>query len=391
MAEKVDTSSVLTDVSGRSENRVPENDVKFEPKWYRDGDAWVKLFLEPVEPGKFKQHDYIYNVPGKNEFPKEKWSSVECRDGFHITRRRDVWAHLDLHAYKSAYIAEVVSMGEELYDNLRDKKRKVRVVAFGPAVPLADVLGKHPDDFEYGGTLLWSVTNNHLNLVKLAISNNPRQYAYGLAIHLALVNGNEQVADVLIENCEVEEIRQHMLNYAISHGRVDFVKRLMENTSVIAMFFKTACEDSQFEIFQLLCAKYGDPKCSDIIIGALWGGSADILNYLKSRGIDMSDFGMFVHACVHAPLQTVKYLVSEGADIKHPLIVYIAKRHACDDDDDDGDGDGDDDDDAAVRKYLLAHIDDKSEVSWCKELDRKINKIRKKFLKRIEAGELDGE
>jgi hypothetical protein len=222
MAEKVDTSSVLTYVAELLKIWVPEN----EPKWFRDGDKWVKIFLEPIAPGKFKQHDHVYNVPGKNEFPKERWSSAACKDGFHITRRRDVWRHLYLHKYKSAYIAEVVSMGDEVYDDADQLKRKVRVVAFGPAVPLTDVLGKHPDDFKNGEMLKWSAANNHIEMVKLVISKNPDILDHGRAFELALVNGNDQIAEFLIENCKNNAGRQNMLRKAICHGRVDFVKLL---------------------------------------------------------------------------------------------------------------------------------------------------------------------
>jgi hypothetical protein len=384
MAENVITVSALIDVSDRSENEVPENEVpgtavpendvisgsdtaeaQNEPKWYCDGDAWVKIFLEPIAPGKFKQFDYIYNVPGKNELPKERWTSEGCIDGFHITRRKDVWYHLSLHDYKSAYIAEVVGMGDEFYDNLRCKKRKVRVVAFGPAVPLGDVLGKHPDDFKKGHMLVWSATNDHIESLKLAVSINSDAYAYGCAFEIALKNGNDQIAEFLLENCKNDAGGEELLNKAISWGRVDFVKRLMENTSVNASFIQTACKYGQFEIFELLRAKYGDPKCSDITLSALRGGNVNILNYIKSRGVDMSDFQIFVYACVlDAPLQTVEYLVSEGADVKQPLIAYIAKKgYAINE----------------VREYLLTHIDDKLEVPECEEFERGIEEIRDIF------------
>jgi hypothetical protein len=383
MDENFYTSSASTDVSDRSENRVPENDVNSgsctlvtqnEPEWFRNGDAWVKIFLEPVEPGKFKQHDYVYSVPGENEFPKERWSSAECRDGFHITRRRHVWAHLKLHGYKSAYIAEVVSMGDEFYNN--PHKRKVRVVTFGPAVPLDDVLGKHMGDFEEGHMLVWSAANNHLEMAKLFISKISDSYTYCWAFEIALENGSEQVAEFLLEKCENDVKRLEMLKYAIRHGRADFVKRLVENTPFDASFFEAACSYGQFEIFQLLCDKYGEPKCSDIILDALRGGNVDILKYIKSRDVDMTDFEMFVYACTnyYSPPQTVEYLVSEGADIKHPLVAYIAKKHAYN----------------KVREYLLSQIDGKSKVQWCEKSDGEIYEIRTNFRKRIEAGEFDG-
>jgi hypothetical protein len=387
MAENVITaSSTMIAVADRSENEVPENDVNSgsctlvtqnEPEWFYDGDAWVKIFLEPVAPGKFKQHDYVYNVPGENEFPIERWSSAACIDGFHITRRRDVWVHLELHGYKSAYIAEVVSMGDEFYDNLHQCKRKVRVVTFGPAVPLANVLGKHPDDFKFEQMMNWSAANNHIELLKLAVSMKPNPYNYGRAFDYALGNGNVQIADFLIENGN-DERRQKMICNAIRYDRTYFVKRLMENTSVDVGFFQTACEYGQFEIFQLLCARYGEPKCSDIIYEALCGGNTDILKYLKSRGVDMSDFGMFVFVCTKyfPTVETVKYLVSAGADVKHPLIAYIAKKYLREE---------------VARECLLTQIDDKSEVPWCERLDDEIDEIRSTFCKRIEAGEFDGE
>jgi hypothetical protein len=377
MTEKVETSSALTDGAEHFVFEVPEIEVDNEPKWYRDGDAWVKIFLKPIAPGKFKQFDYVYNVPGENEFPKEKWSSKECKDGFHITCRNDVWAHLDLHDYKSAYIAEVVSMGNEFYDNPHQLKRKVRVVTFGPAVPLTEVLGKHPDDFKDGEMLKWSAANNHIELLKLAVSKNPEPYAYGWAFDFALKKRNEQIADFLLEKCDNEMERQKMLYSAICYGRLDLVKRLMKNTPVIVAFFEAACETGQFEIFQLLRAKYGEPKCSDIIYEALRGGNVNILNYLKYRDIDMTDFGMFVYACTeYEPnVETVKYLVSEGADVNHPLIMHIAKRYATDE----------------VREYLLTQIDDKSELPRCERLNDEIGQIRTTFCKRIEAGEMDGE
>jgi hypothetical protein len=338
------------------ENTISEC-IENEPDWYRDGDAWVKLFLEPIAPGKFKQHDYIYNVPGENDFPKERWSSAECKDGFHITRRKDVWAHLELHGYKSAYIAEVVSMGEELYDNPDQLKRKVRVVAFGPAVPLTEVLGKHQDDFEDGEMMAWSVKNNHFEMAKLVGSNNPDSYAYG-TFEIALENGNDRIADYFIEKCESEEGIENMFWSAITRGRVDFVERLVEKTSVRVIFFKTACAYGQFEIFQLLCAN------------------------IRSRGVDMSDFGMFVHACSFPGLRSnanaVEYLVSEGADVKHPLIAYIANSHG-------------DEEAREVREYLLFQIDDKSKVPMCEDLENEISEICYTFRKRIEAGEFDGE
>jgi hypothetical protein len=394
MDKDVITASELIDVSDRSEIGVPENEVpgtavpennvnsdsdtavaQNEPEWFHDGDAWVKIFLKPIAPGKFKQHDYVYNVPGTNEFPKERWSSEECIDGFHITRRKDVYYHLILHDFKSAYIAEVVSMGDEFYDNPDAYKRKVRVITFGPAVPLAGVLGKHPDDFKLGRTLAWSVKNDHLDLVKLDASNSSLIYNYGWAFSFALVKRNERLAEILIENCENDKERQEMLCNAIRYGRVDLVKRLMENTSVYVNFFSLACSQGQFEIFQLLCTKYGEPPCSDIIESALDGGNVDILNYIKSRGVDMSDFGMFVFACTYAPLQTVEYLVSEGADVKHPLIAYIAKIYVR----------------KEVREYLLAQIDDKSKVRGCEKLQREFYEIRNTFINRIRAGEFDGE
>jgi hypothetical protein len=372
MLTSVNIFSALTYVAELLKIWVPEN----EPEWYRNGGAWVKIFLEPIAPGKFKQHDYIYNVPGENEFPKERWSPAACRDGFHITRRKDVRWYLTLHDYKSAYIAEVVSMGEEFYDNPDQHKRKVRVVAFGPAVPLTEVLGKHPDDFESGYMLRWSAANNHLELVKLAISKNPDSYPYNWVFGLALKNGNEQIADFLFEKCENERESQSMLWYVICYGHVDLVKRMMENTHVDVYFFKAACEYGHFEIFRLLCANYGEPKCSDIILTTLHGGNVNILNYLKSRGVDMTDFGMFVYACTNRAynLETVKYLVSGGADVKHPLIAYITKRHAH----------------KKVREYLLTQIDDKSEVYWCADLDDEIVQISNTFFKRINAGEFDG-
>jgi hypothetical protein len=394
MAENVITDPALIDVSDRSENGVPENEVpgtavpennvnsgsctavaQNEPEWYRDGDAWVKIFLEPIAPGKFKQHDYIYNVPGENEFPKERWSSEECIDGFHITLRGDVRFHLPLHDFKSAYIAEVVSMGDEFCDNPREYKRKVRVVAFGPAVPLVEVLGKHPDDFKNEKMMVWSVRNNHLEMVKIAFSNNPNEYVYGWAFMIALVNENDQIADFLIESCKHDRGRQEMLNNAILYGRTHFVKRLIENTSVDVSFFRVACFLGQFEIFELLRDKCGEPKCSDIILAALRGGNVNILKYIKSRGVKMSDFGIFVSVCTYygSNVETVEYLVSEGSDTKHPLIAYIAKGYAC----------------KEVCEYLLTQIDDKSEVPKCGDLEGEINEILSTFYKRIGTGEFD--
>jgi hypothetical protein len=398
MDKDVITASELIDVSDRSENGVPENEVpgtevpendvnsgsctvvaqnEPENEWFRDGNAWVKLFLEPIAPGKFRQHDYIYNVPGENEFPKEQWSSKECQDGFHITRRRNVSYHLPLHNYKSAYIAEVVSMGDEFYDTAHQRERKVRVVAFGPAVPLVEVLGKHPRDFKEGHMLLWSAVNNHIDLVELAVSKKQNMYIYGWAFGIALENGSDQIAEFLLENCKNTAGRQEMLYNAIRYGRVDYMKRLMENTSVDVSFYRVACFNGQFESFQLLRAKYGEPKCSDIILAALDGGNVDILKYIKSRDVDMSDFEMFVYACTNydSSVETVEYLVSEGADVKHPMIAYIAKKHAFNE----------------VGEYLLTQIDDKSEVNCCDKLEEEIAEIRENFLIRIKAGEFDGE
>jgi hypothetical protein len=377
MAEKVDTSSALTDVSEHFENEVAEDDVNVEPDWYRDGDAWVKLFLKPIAPGKFKQFDHVYDVPGENEFQKERWSSEECIDGFHITRRRDVWFHLTLHGYKSAYIAEVVSHGDEFYDSLHQGKRKVRVVTFGPAVPLTEVLGKHPEDFKSGHMLAWSVANNHIEMFKLAVSKKSDQYNYDWAFAFALGKRSEQIADFLIEKCDNDEDRKDILLSAIRYGRVDFVKRLMENMPVNVSFFRVACSRGKFEIFELLCDKYGEPKSSDIIESALHGGNVDILKYLKSRDVDMSDFGMFVYACTHytSNTNTLKYLVSAGADVTHPLIAYVAKSYAIV---------------KEVPEYLLTQIDDKSEVQWCEDLDREIDEILTTFFNRIRVGEFDG-
>jgi hypothetical protein len=363
---------------GECESRILKDETaafasENEPEWYRDGDAWVKIFLEPIEPGKFKQHDHIYNVPGENEFPIERWSSEESIDGFHITRRKDVWRHLYLHDYKSAYIAEVVSMGNEFYEIPCNLARKVRVVTFGPAFLLTEVLGKHPDDFTSGLMLDWSATNNHLELVRLALSKKPENYFYSWAFEIALENGNDRIADFLIEKCENDNLRHKMLCNAIRCDRVDLVKRLMENTSADVRFFEVACASGQSEIFRLLCAKYGEPKCSDIIFDALRGGNVKILDYIKTGGIDMTDFEMFVYACTnyyHSPVETVKYLVSEGANVKHPLIAYIAKRSASEE----------------VRRFLLDQIDDKSEVSRCKKLQSEIIEIRANFSKRIKAG-----
>jgi hypothetical protein len=358
------------DVNSGSCTAVPEN----EPEWYRDGDKWVKLFLEPITPGKFRLPDHVYDVSSTNEIPEERWSPEEFRGGFHITRRKDVWFHLYILNYKTAYIAEVVSMDDKLYDNLREHKRRVRVATFGPSVPLADVLGKHPDDFKNGQMLAWSAANNHIKLVKLAVSKNPNRY-YDWAFQLALENGNEQIVEFVFEKCENDASRKEMLCNAIRYGRADFVKRMVENTSVDLHFFDVACVNGQFEIFQLLHAKYGEPKCSDIIESALCGGNVDILKYLKSRGVDMSDFEMFVFACTNCEhLQAIKYLVSEGADVKHPLIAYIAKKYAG----------------KEAREYLLSQIDDRSEVPKCEDLDGEINEILTTFDKRIEAGEFDG-
>jgi hypothetical protein len=397
MGENVNTSSTLTDVAELLQNEVPENEVpgtavpendvnsgsdtavaQNEPEWFRNGDAWVKIFLEPIEQGKFKQHDYVYDVPGKNEFPKERWTSAECKDGFHITRRKDVWFHLPLHDYKSACIAEVVSMGDEFYYSPSQHKRKVRVVTFGPAVPLADVLGKHLDDFKKGHMVAWSVRNNHPESAKLAVSKNPEPYVYRWAFEIALKNENDQIAEFLIENCKNDAGRKEMLCNAIRYGRADFVKRLMENTPVRASFFKRACFHGQFEILELLCAKYGEPKCSDIIPFALDGGNVNVLKYLRSRGVDMSDFGMFVYVCTDyaSNTNTLKYLVSAGADVKHPLIACIMRKYALR---------------MEVYKYLLTQIDDKSEGPVCKGLDAEIVEIRNTFLERINAGEFDGE
>jgi hypothetical protein len=355
-------------------NSVSDTSVT-EPKWYRDGDAWVKIFLAPIAPGKFKQFDHVYDVPGKNEFPKERWSSAECIDGFHITRRKYVRHHLELHNYKSAYIAEVVSMGDEVYDHPYQFKRRVRVVTFGPAVPLADVLGKHPDDFKNGQMLVWSAKYNHLEMVKLAISKEPDEFAYRQAFDTALLNNNEQMADFLVTKCKDDERGEEVMFFAIRRGRADFVKRLAEKVSIRVRFFKAACDYSQFEIFQLLCTKYGEPKCGDIISPALWGGSCDILKYIKSRGVDMSDFEMLVSACTrNASVNTFKYLVSEGADVKHPLIAYLAKRHP----------------DKEVREFLLAQIDDKSEVPEFENFEVESEIITNSFYIRIDDGEFDG-
>jgi hypothetical protein len=395
MAENVDTSSALTGVAERAENEVPENEVpgtavpendansgsdtvvtQNEPKWYRDGDAWVKLFLEPIAPGKFKQFDHVYDVPGKNEFPKERWSSAECKDGFHITRRRGVRDHLDIHDYKSVYIAEVVSMGDEFYENPRYKMRKVRVVTFGPAVPLIDVLGKHPDDrWDNDISLSWPAANNQLDLFKLAISMKTNPYNYIWAFHLALKNGNDRIAELLVEKCKVDDVMHQMIDFAIRHDRVDFVKRMVENMPVNVKFFEMACVNGRFEIFQFFRAKYGEPDLHSCIIpNAVFGDDRDILDYIKSRGVDMSDFGMLVYACaVSTPrsnANAVKYLVSEGANVNHPLIAYIAKRYSR----------------GEVREYLLAQIDDKSEVSRCDKLEDEIEEICNIFFEKNGAG-----
>jgi hypothetical protein len=382
VSKRFEIGMAENDVSGVSCTDVPETGVT-EPDWYCNGDAWVKIFLEPIAPGKFKQFDYIYDVPGENEFPKERWNAKECRNGFHITRRKDVRYHLSLHDFKSAYIAEVVSMGDEFYDNPYQHKRKVRVVTFGPAVPLTEVLGKHPDDFKEREMMSWSAANNHIELIKLAVSGEARsRYAYGWALGLALKNGNDQIADFLFEKCVNEKERQEMICSAIRYGRVDLVKRLLENMPVNVTFFKRACASGQFEIFQLLCTKYGEAKCSDIILSAFEGGNVRILNYLKNRGVDMTDFEMFVYACTSyvSSVETIKYLVSEGADVKHPLIVYIVKNECNDDEYDDYD----------VCEFLLTQIDDKSEIPFLDEnLDREIIRICDSFKKRIEAGEFD--
>jgi hypothetical protein len=91
----------------------------------------------------------------------------------------------------------------------------------------------------------------------------------------------------------------------------------------------------------------------------------------------MSDFGLFVSACKISAsnTNTVKYLVSEGADVKHPVIAYIAKIYACE----------------KVREYLLTQIDDNSEDYWCEELEDEIHEIRNTFFNRIRAGEFDGD
>jgi hypothetical protein len=398
MGENVITSSALTDVAERPENGMPENEVpgtavpennaisgsctavaQNEPEWYRDGDAWVKLFLEPIEPGKFEDFGDIYNVPGENEFPRERWCAVPWKDGFHITRRKDVWRQLKLHGYKSAYIAEVVSMGDEFYDNPSGYKRKVRVVTFGPAVPVAEVFGKLPNDFKNGEMLIWSAASNYLEMVKIAFSKNPDSFSYSQAFGFALKYGNDQISDFLIEKCRYDNERQEILCNATWHGRVDLVNRLMENMPVNVKFFKEACWSGQFKIYQLLCTKYGEPKCSDIILSALDGGNVNILNYLKSRGVDMTDLGMFVYTCrvLPPPVEAVKYLVSQGANVNHPLIAYIVKRYE------------DEIPYKEVRKFLLDHIDDKSEVPKCEVLEREIDEIFKKFIKMIKAGEFE--
>jgi hypothetical protein len=79
---------------------------------------------------------------------------------------------------------------------------------------------------------------------------------------------------------------------------------------------------------------------------------------------------MFVYVCTNydpSNVQTIEYLVSEGADVKHPLIAYIAKRYAR----------------GEVREFLLAQIDDKSEVRVCEKLQREIVNIRNTFFKRF--------
>jgi hypothetical protein len=166
-----------------------------------------------------------------------------------------------------------------------------------------------------------------------------------------------------------------MVCSSICYGRVDLVKRMLENMPVDVDFFKSACESGQFEIFQLLCTKYGEPKCSDIIFSAFEVGNVKILNYLKSRGIDMADFGMLVYACrdYDSNVETVKYLVSKGADVRHPLIAYIAKMYASEE----------------VREYLVDHFDDKSEVPECEELEREIDEIFENFIKMIEEGKFE--
>jgi hypothetical protein len=378
MTEKV-TTSRLSAVSDTSVSGT-------EPEWFRNGDAWVKLFLKPdgseragdVAPGKFKQHDYVHNVPGENEFPFGTWFLKERRGGFDITHRRDVWSHLSVHSYKSAYIAEVVSMGEEFYDIPDARKRKVRVVTFGPAVPLADVLGKHPDDFKDGEMLVWSARNNHFELCKLAVSMNSGKIPFRNEFAKVFERGyDHKIAELLFANSKSDEDRQKIVHLSICNDRTYFVRKVLDSTPVDKSFYQAACSRGNDEIFHLLRKKYGEPRCGDIIVNAIMGGSPGILNYIKSRGVDMSDFGMFVFACAHyASLQTVKYLISKGADAKHPLIAYIAKTRARVD----------------TRRYLLNHhIEDKSNVPVCKELENQIRENCNSFFKRFDADELDVE
>jgi hypothetical protein len=399
MAENVDTSALI-EVSDRSEIGVPENKVpgtavnennvnsgsdtavvQTEPEWYRNGDAWVKIFLEPdgaeragdVAPGKFKQHDHIFNVPGKNEFPKEMWNAKESESGFHITRRRDVWFHLSIHDYKSAYIAEVVSTGDEFYDFPLYYQRKVRVVTLGPAVPLLDMLGECPYDYFGDKLLTWAAANGHIDLVKRIVGNNPN-YTSQRVIEYAIKNGHDQVSEIFIEKY-VKPTQRHIIMYnAIEYNRLGIVRRLVEKIPTDKIFFQLACEYSRNEIFQILCKKYGEPKCSEIIPAALRGGDTGILDHIKSRGVSMADAGLLVYVLSRpeAKLKTIEYLVSNGANLKRPFIAYLAGR-ASDE----------------VRVHLNINLVIKTDVSSCGEYEREVIDILDDLSARLRAGVFD--
>jgi hypothetical protein len=263
------------------------------------GDAWVKLLLPPGEDGKHEHHGFKWSAPGLN-VDTTKWSELECQDGLHLTRRRYVRHHLDLHYCRMTHLAPVVEFPADAKVIDYATKRKVSAVVLGEPVLIADVLGLDEGDAPNdGSSLWWAVVGGHNDAAKRLVERGRSVMLYGVLCKAARVDRINSV-NLLVELGANPKYPGAIQN-AIRFGSVLVFERLVELGA-----------DSNY-----LCA----------LLDAVHGDKPEIVKRVVEHGADPKTPEALQLAARTGNLEIVNYLVDQGADPKDPIAMEMAFSH----------------------------------------------------------------
>jgi ankyrin repeat protein len=318
-----------------------------------DGDAWVKLLLPPGEDGLHEHHGFKWRAPGLN-VDTEQWSKEDCIGGLHLTRRRDIGFHLDLHGYKMTHMAPVLEIPEDarVLNTEFSKKIKVSSVVLGEAIALADVIGFHAWDASYLRCFTWVAHHGDLPaVVRLIKPDETRKMNY--AIITAAARGHLHVVDYL-KTLGADVNDSSVLDKAAAGGHLDVVNYVLKRGAnpKNPYALQGAARYNHVEVVALLIDAGADPNNDEALSDAASNGHLDVVSLLLARGTNFNKkiplfwaaynghldvvnlliencdgewiTSALVEACYGGHLRVVEYLANNGGDPTQPDAVYSA-------------------------------------------------------------------